>query len=234
MGTAFNLTPDRVAVFDDSFTQVFQFARPVNARVIERSQMLDHPIETGQLITDYSYLLPIEIEIAFIVEADFYQAMYQQIRTLFVGKDLLTVQTSTASYTNMVIANIPHEERPELYDALPINLSFRQIQVVPNPDNYQPADPAQNNTKSLGQQNSAPVVPITTTITNTNITTTDYSSVPPQTSSGNAFSSSLSGPQSVDVTTANNLPVTGVQTLTSDQSTASAFGGSTVPIGSNR
>jgi len=237
MGTAFNLTPDRVAVFDDSFTQVFQFARPVNARVIERSQMLDHPIETGQLITDYSYLLPIEIEIAFIVEADFYQAMYQQIRTLFVGKDLLTVQTSTASYTNMVIANMPHDERPELYDALPINLSFRQIQVVPNPDTYQPADPTQDDTQSLGQQNSAPVVPITTTtttITNTNVTTTDYSSVPPQTSSGNAFSSSLNGPQSVNINTANNLPVTGVQTLTSDQSVASAFGGSSVPIGSNR
>ena len=224
MATAFNLTPDRVAVFNSDFVQVFQFARPVNARVSERSQMLDHPIETGQLITDYSIVLPIEIEISFIVESDFYQSMYQQIRTLFKNKQLLTVQTSTANYGNMVIADMPHEERADLYDALPISLRFRQIQIVPDPSTFVPANQAQADTQSLGQQNGTQITGVQTTIGTQTSPSTAYSSVP----------NATTGLTPTAPTPVNSTPITGAQTLTSQQSLSTAFGGSGVPIGSNR
>lgn len=224
MSTAFNLTPDRVAVFNPDFAQVFQFARPINARVSERSQMLDHPIETGQLITDYSIVLPIEIEIAFIVESVFYQSMYQQIRALFKNKQLLTVQTSTGNYGNMVIADMPHEERPDLYDALPISLRFRQVQLVPDPSTFKPANPAQTDTQSLGQQNGTQLTGVQTMTGTQTFPTTAFSSVP----------NATTGLTPTAPTPADSVPVTGAQTITSQQSLSTAFGGSGVPIGSNR
>ena len=230
MSVAFNLTPDRVAVFDTAFAQVFPFARPVNVRVSERSQMLDHPIETGQIITDYSIVLPIEIEISFIVESVFYQEMYQQIRGYFVNKELLTVQTSTASYLNMVIADMPHEERPDLYDALPISVHFRQIQVVPNPTTYAPADPQQTDTKTVGQQTPYEITGVQTMQGTQTIPSTSYSSVPPANSITASGVQTMSGPQTVTFPADNGYTITGAQTLTPEQSLGSSFGG--VPIGS--
>lgn len=212
--------PDKVCVLDSSFNQVFVNARPMAARVIERSSMFDHPIETGQIITDYSIVLPIEIELPIIVQAPFYRDTYQQIRNLYLNKNLLTVQTNTANYTNMVISEIPHEERPELFDALPLTIKFRQVQLVPDPSTYVPADPTQLDTETLGQQNGYVINGVATS--NGTQTIPSYSSVPPNAGTISGVQT-INGPQTIAIPTNEDVTVTGVQTVTSQQSISQVF-----------
>lgn len=227
MASLLPLTADAVAVFNSSLQQVFIHARPMRATVIERSQLLDHPIENGQLITDYSIVLPIEIHLPVIIEAQFYRDTYQQIRNLYATKELLTVQTNTSNYQNMVIAEMPHEERPDLYDALPLTIRFRQVQEVPNPTTFVPIDPASTDTQALGQQNNYPITTVTTQSATpvTPVGTVQYSSVPTfSTGVVSGIPTTGISPNALQATP-ENIPVTGAQTLTSTQSIGSAFSG---------
>ena len=213
---------DRVQILDSNFTQVFPYARPLKANVRENSRLLDHPIETGQVITDYSIVLPIEIEIPIIMEALYYADTYQQIRSLYLSKELLTVQTLTENYSNMVIAEMPHAEKPEMFDAISMLLKFREIQINPTASTYSPADPTQNDTVPLGQQSSYPVTPV-----NQHGATGswDYSSVPPSSGIGTASGvQTMQGQQTIPIPPANPISVTGAATMTSSSTIGQGFG----------
>lgn len=221
-------TVDAVAVFNSSFQQVFIHARPARARVYERSALLDHPIENGQLITDYSIVLPIEIEWPIIVEAPFYRDTYQQIRNLYTSKELLTVQTNAANYPAMVIAEMPHEEKPEMFDGLPMIIKFRQIQQVPDPNTYVPLDPASVDTQPIGQLTGYDITGVRTQNGTATIPlgTETFSSVPPSDTLISGVQTPT-GPQTIALQQNDDIPVTGVQTVTSVQSIGAgfAFGG---------
>lgn len=229
--THISLFADRVAVFDSGFTQVFQNARPMKAKVNETSELFDHPVESGQRNTDYAIIDPIEIELPMIVESFFYRATYQQIKQLYITKELLTVQTNTANYPNMVIARMPHDEEPDKFDALQITLHFREKQLVPDPSTFVPAEPTWADTAALGQQNGYTITnTVTGDITNVPPGGIAYSSVPPSTGTISGVAG-LNGPQTIPIATAQSIPVTGVQTVTTQQSIGSVFFGG-VPIGS--
>ena len=91
---------------------------------------MDHPLESGQLISDYKVILPIEIEMPVIVSSAYYIGTYQQIKAAYLSSELLTVHTRTGRYPNMIISEMPQQEDPENYDAITILLRFRQVQVV--------------------------------------------------------------------------------------------------------
>ncbi len=144
---------DVVGVFDSQFRQVFINARPMKASVRENSRTMEHPLENGQVISDYRILLPIDIDLPMIVSAAFYRDTYAQIRQLFNSAELLQVQTRATNYGNMIIAEMPHEETPEFYDVLTINLHFRQVQIVQASSSFSPADPTEVSTQQRGEQN---------------------------------------------------------------------------------
>lgn len=143
---------DEVAVFNADFRQVFQFARPMNARVRPRSHILDHPLETGEPVSDHKVVLPVEIDLMLMATAENYRDVYAEIASLFATSELLSVQSRASTYENMVIAEMPHEERPDLFDVLPISLRMRAIKFVAAEANYAPADPALSDKKPLGEQ----------------------------------------------------------------------------------
>ena len=219
---------DRVQILDSNFTQVFPYARPLKANVRENSRLLDHPIETGQVITDYSIVLPIEIEIPIIMEAIYYADTYQQIRSLYLSKELLTVQTLTENYSNMVIAEMPHAETPEMFDAVSLLLKFREIQLNLTASTYSPADPTQNDTVPLGQQSSYPVTPVNqNSVSGVNATSSSafaYSSVPPSTVGTASGVQTMQGQQTIPIPPANPISVTGAATMTSSSTIGQGFG----------
>lgn len=144
---------DSVAVYDTNFNQLFPNARPIKALVRQNARAMEHPLENGQIITDYRIILPTEIELGVIVQAQFYQSTYQEILNNYMNSTLLVVQTKTATYLNMIISEMPHEESPELFDALPMGIRFKQVLLVTQQSTYAPADPLQSNTQTLGEQN---------------------------------------------------------------------------------
>ena len=145
---------DTIAVFDSNFTQVFQSARPMRDEVKPRAKIMDHPLETGQIISDYKITLPTEIAIILFIPSDVYRDTYQEIWNLWQQSETLTVQTRVASYGNMIISEQPHEEKSDIYDAIIMTIRFRQVLTPSQSAPFVPADPTQADTQAVGQQSS--------------------------------------------------------------------------------
>ena len=139
---------DVVAVLNSETNQpIFNDARPMRATVSESAQLMTHPLEDGANIVDHRILLPIGISIPFILTPDTFRQTYQEIRDVFRRSTRLTVQTKTATYSNMYLQNMPHEEDPALFDTITIVLEFIeamftrvQIQALPPASVRNPAD----------------------------------------------------------------------------------------------
>lgn len=161
---------DLVGVFDANFNQVFRQARPIRARVREISRPMEHPVETGVIITDHRIILPVEIEIIFILPAGEYRPIYQQIKQLFISAPLLSVQTRATTYKNMIIADLPHEEDPDLFDTISIALRLKEVQIAAPFAQALPAssvsDITKQSTVQLGSQQPGFNVPMPTPIIN--------------------------------------------------------------------
>lgn len=125
-----NASADIVAIFDADFRQVFPSARPIKANIKEVAKLMKHPIETGGSIADHIVYDAIEIEFAYMVVNGNFRSAYQQIKQLYKSGVLLTVQTKSGSYPNMVITAMPHDEDPALYDALAIAVKLEEADFI--------------------------------------------------------------------------------------------------------
>lgn len=148
---------DVVGIYDQNFNQVFETARPIKASVKEDSKLMEHPTETGATITDFSIILPVEIELSIIaVGVAEYRSVYGRIRQAFQARTLFSVQTSTGMYTNQIIQSMPHEEDPALADAIAIAMKLKEVQIVEAQYLALPArkvrNPANASTVDKGQQ----------------------------------------------------------------------------------
>lgn len=125
------MATDVICVLNASLAQVFELARPMKAAVTPDSKAMEHPLETGAVVTDHRIILPIEIELSLIlVGADTYRTTYRQVADLFRRGELLTVQTRADSYASMVIQSMPHEENPDQFDVLVLALKLKEVQYV--------------------------------------------------------------------------------------------------------
>lgn len=140
-----------------SFGQMFANARPLKATVRETSKVMEHPVETGAVIADHHIINPVEIDLALIVNSQFYAATYTQMRQAFENATLLSVKTRVGTYSDMIVADMPHEEDAEQYDAITIGLHLKQVLFVvagtASPiQNFQPLAPANSTTIRSGLQ----------------------------------------------------------------------------------
>lgn len=148
---------DSVAVFTQDFTQVFREARAIKAVVKEQAKTMEHPVESGAIITDHRIILPIEIDLSLILLAPDYQNVYKTIRSYYLDGTLLVVQTRSGIYENQLISSMPHEEDPTMYDAFTIALSLKQVQIVTAKYGVVPKRAANSNMVNRGtQQGSTP------------------------------------------------------------------------------
>lgn len=152
---------DVVGIFDSSFRQVFIDARPLNVKILENSQLMEHPLETGSTIVDHAVVLPIEIEMALLVVSDNFRDVYQQIRQAWLSKEKFTIQTKTGSYPDMVIMSIPHDETPEMFDAIAMAVKFKEAKFVePQFESLPPSavkNKSDSDTKNAGQKQGGPL-----------------------------------------------------------------------------
>lgn len=156
-----NLNADTVGIFDgETFQQIYSDARPIKAEVYESSKIMKYPVETGVTLSDFKVTNPTSIEMVFIANSVAWQTAYQQMRNDWINATLISAQTKTGVYRNMVIAAMPHTEEASMFDAVVIYLKLEEaIMVAPNsiasqnqPANYSPANPAFGNTIPRGFQ----------------------------------------------------------------------------------
>lgn len=113
------------------FTPAFPSAQPLAALVYESAEVMRHPLEMGTTIVDHIVVQPVEINLPLrcIGEVE-YRATYAAIKSNFLRGERLTVQTRTGGYPNMLIASMPHEETPGIYDGVSINLNLVEAKFV--------------------------------------------------------------------------------------------------------
>ena len=143
---------DQVAIFNQSFEQVFPRARTIKAIIKEEAKLMEHPLETGATIVDHRIILPVECELTMMLQAADYQDTYRQIKQLYLSAELLIVQTKSSVYYNQLISSMPHEENPEQYDAITLELGLKEAQFATTRFDYVPANPKQSSTVNRGTQ----------------------------------------------------------------------------------
>lgn len=125
---------DSVGVFlikkDKKVVQLFSRARPIKLTVKESAHAMTHPVESGSVITDHRIINPIEIDYSVMVDPLEFRATYDQIKQAFLSSSILSVQTKTGFYKNMMIAAIPHDESADTGDSIPIAISFVEVKLV--------------------------------------------------------------------------------------------------------
>lgn len=143
---------DIIGVYNqETFAQVFIKARPMKVSFKQDSRTMEHPIENGSIVGDHIIILQIEIILSLLIQANGYSEVYNEIRNLFDDSTLLYVQTKTGVYGNMFIQALPHEEVPEIYDSVVINLNLKEVFIVSSNSIYAPADAQNTNTVANGQ-----------------------------------------------------------------------------------
>lgn len=126
----FTSRTDSIGIWDQNWKQVFVDARPIACSVDEPSKNMEHPVETGAVITDHRIILPVEIRLSMIMLAVDYENIYKEIKQAYLAGTLFTVWTRTAGYENMMIVGMPHEETPENIDTITMALSFKEVIFV--------------------------------------------------------------------------------------------------------
>ncbi|MEG2042529.1 MAG: hypothetical protein RR068_15655, partial [Hafnia sp.] len=89
-----------------------------------------HPVENGTSVVDHRVLSPVEIKLSMLLAGDSYRNTYQQIKQYYLRAELFTVQTVADTYQNMLIVSMPHEESPDLSDAIAMEISFSELKIA--------------------------------------------------------------------------------------------------------
>jgi hypothetical protein len=122
---------DQVAILDnDTFDQLFISARPVKANISRVRKVMDHPVEDGSVTSDFAVTLPSEVELSLILAGTDYAQVYKQFYQYFSTSTLLCLQLRSDTMPNMIISGMPHEESPDMMDAIPLALKFRHVQMI--------------------------------------------------------------------------------------------------------
>lgn len=148
---------DVVGVYSQDYTQVFRNARPMKAVVKPDAQLMKHPVETGATVIDNRIINPTLIELFLFLGANEFRDTYQQIKQLWLNGTLLIVQTKTDTYTNQLIAGLPHEEDPDVYDGIIVALKLEEVLFsTAQYGTIQPANPADSTTVDRGNIQPTP------------------------------------------------------------------------------
>lgn len=102
----------------------------VKADVEIDSDLCDHPVESGSVITDNAIIQPITMRIQVALPTAFATRIYDEMIKFYQQKKYIMVQTKFAMYRNMVIQAMPYKLENENVDRPIVELSLRQVQEV--------------------------------------------------------------------------------------------------------
>ena len=114
---------------------------------------MEHPVEDGTVITDHMVVQPVEIDLSMTLTPATFRETYREIKDLFLAGRILTVITKTDTYANMLIQGLPHEEAPEMFDTVTLDLKLKEVTVVRAEFEavYKAKAPAQSPTENRGE-----------------------------------------------------------------------------------
>lgn len=114
----------------ESGDEIWTSAKVMGSSVSPEALVMQHPVETGTSIMDHRVIQPVEVSVRLMLEKDNYRDVYSAIQEYHKSANLVEIHTRTSIYSNMEIVAFPHEEDPEYFDAIPIEIHFREMIFV--------------------------------------------------------------------------------------------------------
>ena len=103
----------------------------LEAKVDMESELCEHPIENGTIITDSSIILPVNAEVVVAMPTFYAEEIYHQMKDIFTKKNKkIILQTKYGLYTDLVLQNISYEIEPSTIDRARFTLTLREVQEV--------------------------------------------------------------------------------------------------------
>lgn len=151
---------DLIAILDaDTYQPLFAGSNIMQVTVRETSKLTNWAVEDGTQRTDHRVIDPVGIDMPLLLN-DNTRALFEQLRNAYLEGRNLIVQTKVRSYTDIMIIEIPHEEKPEFGDSIPITVKMQELRVVkPEFGTLPPsrvANKKQASTVAKGNQQSTP------------------------------------------------------------------------------
>ena len=101
----------------------------IDAKVNIESDLCDHPIETGAVVTDASIIMPVSAEVTVAMPTFFAERIYNQMFDMYKEKkDKIILQTKYGLYKNLVLQNMEYELERNTVDRTKFVLTLREIQ----------------------------------------------------------------------------------------------------------
>lgn len=119
---------DVIGIYDKNFQQLFLNTKFMKCQVLDTSSLFSHPLEDGSQMIDHKIKNPLEIQLTIILAGDEYKNIYKSLKKVDDNAELLTIQTKTDVYKNMLIQALPYEEDAEVYNGIKLTLSLKQAQ----------------------------------------------------------------------------------------------------------
>lgn len=130
----------------------------IDAKVNIESDLCDHPVENGSLITDASIILPVTATVTVAMPTLYAEKIYEQMNTFFeTKKDKIILQTKYNVYKNLVLQNIEYELETKTIDRAQFILTLREIQEAKSTSDLDDladsvADASDATTQNIGSQ----------------------------------------------------------------------------------
>lgn len=150
-----NYTP--VQILDgETFEVLFSSSNPMRLSVFDEKRITRFPVESGEERSDHVVTNAIEISIEFVLSGFDAREQFKAIRQAFFDHRLVTVQSRMATYEDMLIEAMPHEETRYVYDGAVVPVRLVQWRAI-EPEygelqQEQVANPAQSSTVQRGRQ----------------------------------------------------------------------------------
>lgn len=156
-----DITP--IIILDnDSLEGLWEGSDIMSLSISEASKATRYAVEDGTNRNDHVIKKPVEISISMLLVGEVAQ-LFQLLKQTYLERKLVTVQTKTDVYANMLVEEIPHEQDAGMTDGVTVTVKLVEwLEVKPEYGELTPkkvAQPHQSDTVKRGSQATSEVPP---------------------------------------------------------------------------
>ena len=156
-----DITP--VIILDnDTLQELWTGSDIMRVSVNESSKATRYAVEDGTSRNDHVIQNPTEIAISMVLAGEVAR-LFQLLKQTYLERKLVTIQTKTDVYANMLVEEIPHEQDAGMTDGVTVDVRFVEWrEVVPEYGELtmnRVANPNQSDTVKRGSQATSEASP---------------------------------------------------------------------------
>ena len=153
----------QVIILDnDSLQELWEGSDIMSLSISEASKVTRYAVEDGTNRNDHVIKNPVEISINMMLVGEVAQ-LFQLLKQTYLERKLVTVQTKTDVYANMLVEEIPHEQDTGMTDGVTVTAKLVEwLEVKPEYGELTPkkvAKPRQSDTVKRGSQATSEAPP---------------------------------------------------------------------------